>query len=532
MGSAIKIIAAICLMVLPVQAATINAASGSYADVSNAVFTATVGDTVQIPAGTNTWTNTLTISKAITISGIGVVNAKLIEEAAGFLTTNTTETMFIDNISPRGPLFTLSNTNTNQVLWLTKMRLSSIAGSAYAAGAIDIKTTDALSNCPPVRVSNVILDGINSRPFTIYAYGNVVIDHCVGLNNVGGIAFDGRAPDSSNRGDLVWANDVPWGTVSSGPVIESCWFTNASFRAITDAFAGGRLVFRYNTTYNLAVENHEMGSRTRGGRSWEAYGNTMNFINAGSGAVPFYFRSGTGLVFSNEVRGVVGGLKFMILNDYRLTDPFTPFGQGNGTNVWDQNDEVDYATGTHTGTNDSQILVDSNKTWTANQWALYAVLNLDSGKAGICLSSGTTNINFLTPVFAANRPWWTNGNSYVIRRVNRSLDQCGAGKGDLLVGGSSSVQPTNQALGIPSWPRHEDYPVYYWNNISTNVAETEVESRASTIVAGRNYTNIALTGYTPLQFPHPLVASNSASVATGVARANNSIVQGSVVATQ
>ncbi|HEU0209503.1 MAG TPA: hypothetical protein VFQ78_11050 [Candidatus Udaeobacter sp.] len=56
------------------RAATRNAASPSFADVSAAVTAAADGDTVVVPAGTATWSSTLVISKGITIQGAGATS--------------------------------------------------------------------------------------------------------------------------------------------------------------------------------------------------------------------------------------------------------------------------------------------------------------------------------------------------------------------------------------------------------------------------------------------------------------------------
>src|SRR6266576_29135 len=49
------------------QAATVNARSAAFADVSTAVASAAKGDTVIVPAGTASWTKTLVINKPITL---------------------------------------------------------------------------------------------------------------------------------------------------------------------------------------------------------------------------------------------------------------------------------------------------------------------------------------------------------------------------------------------------------------------------------------------------------------------------------
>src|SRR5437773_5444316 len=55
----------------PTEAATISAASCSRTDVANAVASAAAGDTVTIPAGTCSWSSTLSITKGITLMGAG-----------------------------------------------------------------------------------------------------------------------------------------------------------------------------------------------------------------------------------------------------------------------------------------------------------------------------------------------------------------------------------------------------------------------------------------------------------------------------
>src|SRR2546429_1772660 len=60
------------LCVSAAAAATLNAASASYADVSAAVSAASSGDTVRVPAGSATWSSQLNISKGILLQGAGI----------------------------------------------------------------------------------------------------------------------------------------------------------------------------------------------------------------------------------------------------------------------------------------------------------------------------------------------------------------------------------------------------------------------------------------------------------------------------
>jgi hypothetical protein len=66
-------------------AATINAASCSFAHVSAAVNAATAGDTIIIPAGSCTWTNNLTITKGVILLGAGADKRIITGSAPGAL---------------------------------------------------------------------------------------------------------------------------------------------------------------------------------------------------------------------------------------------------------------------------------------------------------------------------------------------------------------------------------------------------------------------------------------------------------------
>ncbi len=70
--SLICLIISIFLLLPIISAATINAPSCSYSDVSAAVNIANYGDTILVPAGTCVWDKILTITKGITLQGAGI----------------------------------------------------------------------------------------------------------------------------------------------------------------------------------------------------------------------------------------------------------------------------------------------------------------------------------------------------------------------------------------------------------------------------------------------------------------------------
>ena len=82
------------------------------------------------------------------------------------------------------------------------------------------------------------------------------------------------------------------------------------------------------------------------------------------------------------------------------------------------------------------------------------------------------------------------------------LDQVGRGTGDPV----SGDEPQPQA-----WPNQVLDPVYAWNN-TVGGGPGSVESRTAVIQEGRDYVvGVARPGYTPLGYPHPLVAADAAS---------------------
>jgi hypothetical protein len=95
-----------CLHAPPARAAIIPAINPSYAAVSAAVALAFDGDTVQIPAGTATWNNSLSVDRGITIQGAGATSTVITNAMPG-------------TGSSSQPLFILSNTGTSAVKRIT-----------------------------------------------------------------------------------------------------------------------------------------------------------------------------------------------------------------------------------------------------------------------------------------------------------------------------------------------------------------------------------------------------------------------------
>jgi len=157
------ILLGIWLSVLPAAAKTITAASTSQADVAGAIASASTGDTVNIPAGTSTWTSAIAVTKSISIIGAGVGNTVLINS------TSSGQGLEI-------PIFNLEPGDNNL------MRVSAI----YFRDSADAMTADGIDINPSTLPTSVMVDNCTFEGFS-FAMKNQdgfgVCYDCTFLNN-------------------------------------------------------------------------------------------------------------------------------------------------------------------------------------------------------------------------------------------------------------------------------------------------------------------------------------------------------------
>ena len=494
----------LCLLLLtsfyPVKAAIINANSTSFIDVSNAISKASYGDTVQIPAGTSTWSNGVYVT-GITLSGAGIDNTVILDNMPNLSVARMISIITVANSLSRVTGITLrGGLNPNE----------NFKGKLECSATLAAKTSFRVDHCSFENLNgdNIFVDGANF---------SAVIDHDIfilGLVNAGGVTtgtgitqWGDSATDG--YGDASWASPPTYGTANT-LYIEDNFFTNtvpnSSSCAAYDAYTGARSVFRYNTVYNTFWADHgnDTSQRYRGTRQFEIYNNT--FTDNQSFVTAMDFRSGTGVVFSNTVNGYN---LFDTIENYRNVQG-NYFGGVTGFNSWDSNSPISYFSGTHTGPNDSPFLQVSGSPWTVNQWAGYTVNDTNTGR--FCLIQGnTTNQLIMTAPKDLGPMNFNNGDGFVIYYCYPALDQVGRGSGDLLVdvGNWPNVSTINAATGTSSWPRQILEPLYSWGN-TLNGSVAGITSGYANIQEGRDiYQNAIKPGYTPLIHPHPLVSGSS-----------------------
>ena len=487
-----------------VEAATVNAASPSFADVSTAIALAAKGDTVVIPAGTATWTNTLTITKAITLQGAGVgvtvirdgvQSGKLIQWSlpAG-LPSRLTGIEFQDGgrstyANAPGGILHIDGHNTD--------------GSSFRFD--HCKWNDLNGPIVPDTVIGVFDHNTfirNTRDFQQYIYGS-------------------RWNDQGTYGDGSWVAPIGFGS-SQFLFIEDNTITNTGggTALFTDALAGARFCLRHNTVNNAFFGDHgtESGGRIRGSRAMEVYNNVYHGSN-NTGYPPGGARSSTALFHDNTMDSGYG--QQWILNVYRSDSRFPvgynglAFGGATGMNRWDVNDPTTFFSGTAASAvsppaadASATVTVSGSPGWSTNQWVNYTLVNLSAGTGfnfGRIRSNTANTITYATGDYERGMGF-AGGNSLQIHKVIQAIDAPGRGGGSLI--DPANPQPTPPA----GWNnQNSNEPNYSWNNTWNNApsANTFLAHYPYTRAGEHYFDNTSMPGYTPYIYPHPLVSGVS-----------------------
>jgi hypothetical protein len=307
---------------MPIQAGEVAASSCSSADVTTAIGTAVDGDIVVVPAGSCTWSSQVLIpnTKGVSLRGAGI-----------------DQTIITDNLTT-DDLLQLDVAASNAVV--------DISGFTFDANDI-VKTgsrgTIAFtgSGLDRFRIHHIKLINLLSRGITWDGDGSELsglIDNCTleapSDGDFQAISLIADGPGGA-RGHFARAFEL--GT-NKAIFVEDCFYDFA-FKNDTalDAFSGARYVFRYNRVEGTNVSHHGADSGNRSGViSMELYGNT--FDTSFTIARAIFFRSGSGVVFSNTVTGsYTAGTVFPVSNFRSRPEIFPPWGQCDGSSVWDEN---------------------------------------------------------------------------------------------------------------------------------------------------------------------------------------------------
>ncbi|MCL4204646.1 MAG: hypothetical protein KJ000_19335 [Pirellulaceae bacterium] len=474
------------------QAATRIADSLAQADVQKAVDAAVDGDTVQLPAGTATWTASVSVTgKFITIRGAGIDKTTIVGGDYAPSTTRPTHRVFEIAVKPGG---------------LTRLTGLTIDGGTGAKDTYNKGMIAVAGDSTTWRVDHLRIRATRTSAMHVSASGGV-IDHNSFLL-VGWIfgiyGFNG----GGSYGDAAWAEDTDLGAGDKAFFVEDNEFAATERSVALDGWKGQRIVVRHNTFRNATIGNHgtESSGRLRGSRSFEIYDNVIQYTGPNWPSA-IGFRSGTGVVFNNRISGDFQ--EAMRVDNYRDWRAFAPWGIASGESPFDKNDVNDdgqpavYDTGTHTGAPEAPVLVCAGKTWTDNQWRGYSVFNTTTGRSSIITSNSSDSL-----VARVDRSYgevnlaWNPGDGFKIQRCLVALDQMGRGKGN----------PVTGTVPAPAaWPEQVEDPTYVWNN-TLNGRVGRLVSSSPRIQDGVDFFNgTPKPGYTPYAYPHPLVSEQPAA---------------------
>ena len=507
----------------PSSSSTFTAASCSYTDVSDCIngigantcrlpgggtgtHQAINGDTIEIPAGTCTYTSELTISVLINFLGADPSNASANRGSGG-----GGQTVLIDHVDK-----SVCNTSkpmihfTNESQGNGPMELGNFTvkgdvnfpDSAQCSEHVFIQTASHT-----VRIHDMTFSALQSTGLLINGDEWGVGDHNTFTPDTafkrGFLTHHERWQENgSNYGDNSWAQPDTMGTE------QAMFWENNVFRISNPSGVGNvaceygaRCVVRYNDIETGGTHGTDTSGRDRSVRQQEWYNNNINDNgNLISGGVD-QWRGGTGVFFNNTITPQNHGSynAQLSLAIYRRPDGMNPWGPQNvpwngkggcwGNSPFDTNDGVIYFSGMAGNGSTTDNLVDTKPNFGASNSLIgYSVINTTNSWGSLIISNTSTSIQTQVANSSLTHTW-TVGDNYQVLRSTRCIDQPGAGAGPLLTGQEPTPSaPVNEALD----------PVYAWGNQychpTCSVVTPQITGKDN-LIANHDYYDFVVSGF-------------------------------------
>lgn len=394
----------ILLGVFSARAATINASSGSSADVQTAVDSASAGDTVVIPAGSNLWTAGIswTTPANITLMGAGT-------SATG----GGDQTVIVDNIASGTALMAFT-VPSNGVFRLSGITVRSGTGSTKDGGTVRFSglTTKVANNIRIDHCKFVATSTANYKIVILYSGVFGVMDNSIlELTGTDAIyAYNGRTTTNETDGNYEWSQPTDFGGTNYF-VVEDCVVngtvgSGAYSSRVWDGFSAAKVIVRFcNVSQAVLSETHDTGHSAddRGSRSQEIYCNK-----------------------------VTSSLAF---------DPnFVAVRCGGGTALWWGN------------------------TWDNVYKNIYMTIVVRKNNDVYSIAATPDGWGYAGTQFNGTGSTWDGGTALGTSTVlgYPCLDQPGRGQGDLITG--AHPNKVNNTTNTRYWPNQALEPIYAWNN--------------------------------------------------------------------
>jgi hypothetical protein len=490
-----------------------TAASCNQSDV-NAVIngpthTAVNGDTINVPAGTCTWTTGITVpsSIGITIIGNGTPNSTPSTTGASSSCSNTTIT-----VSKGTTAFGMTPAFGNSTSRLSCMTVASGTGSGVFLSILGACTSNG---CPNLRIDNITFNNWAGaaevgNSYGITAVGDMfgVIDHNTINGSTGNYLELVEQSNASFLGVGYWG-DNSWAQPENYGSANFLFFENNAFNdaGTTDnegnaggiqTRGGGRVVARFNTfnitdNYNYTLNWHgtESNGRPRSGRAYEYYQNTWNCSGAdtkANGCAPVVnVRGGTGLMWGNTLTAASGSYFSTALNMYTYRTQGNPsgatWGPCDGSTGYDTNDGTTYYSGTIGSVSGNTITVSGSPGWTANQWFVngepYSVHDVTQSN-GAEIGSNTSNTLTINADGGPGQYVPASGDSIEILRATHCIDQAGGRGTSILYNSADNPANVTPADNVAS-------PTYLWMNSSSPAPSLLAYSDTARVIQNRDF---------------------------------------------
>lgn len=441
----------------PINAQTVAANSCSQTDVQTAVNNAARGATVTVPAGSCTWSSTLTLTKGLTLAGAGIGKTVI---------TSTAEMI---DVEPDAT--TIANEDKIKISGFT------FDGSNTAAIFIYIQGASGVTGTKPYRY---LLIGDNKfqngGPSSSTQVGAVIQAGANGNGQIRGVIYHNTFDRCniilrifSNNDTREWANtafnQLAYGTEDNLYFEDNTIMFSSSYGGDNPGWSelgqGGRIAFRYNT-YDFANVNGQEIWDIHGFQNWFGQPNqgqtsTMieeNYGNTFTNATTYRWidhRGSWGLFFDNVLTGSGGNS----IDIYGMSTP--------GSCPSDINP---------TPTNYNPVVNNSYFFNNTKNGSNVAAAMLSSGNPTHCTVSENSN-------------WWNYNASC-------TASACSAGIGQ------GTAAPTGTCTT----------GVGYW------VASTPTATTSSSVIQNGSFYKCTSTNnwqlyYKPYTYPHPLRGSSS-----------------------
>lgn len=450
----------------PIFADALSASSCSREHVQSAIDQAADGDVVQVPAGSCAWSDRVTISnKRVTLMGAGI-DKTIIE--------------------------TLVSSGFNAALWIDSNKPVRVSGFTFTGDPGDKGVIRIAGSMTGWRMDHLKFLDIDGKPMDILASSGV-INHNEFIGKI-------RSTHVHGQGDASWSSS--WSPGGPQTVFfENNVFDLSDFHTIVSCVEGCRYTFRHNSVVNGSISTHGADTANRSGGVIEAYNNTFTSNSEQGRAI--FMRGGTAVIFNNTFNGFRDTL--ISLANYRTCYNISWVGVGhdNNRNRCDGSQPIDGNlarpghTGSHSGSSGQSTLVDTQKSFTPNEFVGWHVWNLSDGSKGKITSNNATTVT--ATLAGGSQNSWNAGDQYKITSGWPCKDQIGRGPG-----GSLGNQPSQ--------------PLYQWNNSWSHDGSTPVSPEIfpnagytcddpgvyDQIRKGQDYfDNVARPDYTPYTYPHP-----------------------------